>query len=268
MRRQVTWMLAERDLVEGHPEEARARLAPTLAQGAFEEDMAPALPLMAWALLDLGEVGKATEVALQAVTLARDQGRLVALADALRVAALVAARQGRWAEAESALQEGLALARQIGYPHGEARLLRVSGALLAQLGQPEAARERLETAVALVRRLGAQREIRLLEQDLAALSQNARASRNPVVAPAEHRVTAAQWTEISALLPPQARTGRPRADDRQTIAAIFYKLDTGCAWRAIPDEFGAGATAHRRLHAWQAAGVWDQIMAVMRDGPH
>jgi transposase len=91
------------------------------------------------------------------------------------------------------------------------------------------------------------------------------ASRNHAVAPAEHRLTAAQWAAIRALLPPQARTGRPRADDRQTIAAILYRLETRCAWRSIPAAFGAGATAHRRLQAWQAAGVWARIAAILRD---
>jgi tetratricopeptide (TPR) repeat protein len=267
MRRQVAWVLAERDLGEGQPEEACARLAPSLAQGALEEDTAPSLPLLAQALLALGEMGEAAEVAARAVARARETGRQVLLVDALRVVPLVVARQGRWAEAEDALHEGLALARHIGYPYGEARLLQVYGAVLAHMGQPAAAREQLEMAVALVRRLDAQREMQLLEQDLTGLSQNPRASRNYAVAPAEHRVTAVQWTAISALLPPQARTGRPRADDRQTIAAILYKLETGCAWRSIPAVFGAGATAHRRLQAWQAAGVWDQIMTIMQDRP-
>jgi tetratricopeptide (TPR) repeat protein/transcriptional regulator with XRE-family HTH domain len=167
MRRQVAWVLAERHLLEGYPQEARVHLAPLLVQGALEEDTAPSLHLMAWALLDLGEVDEAAEVAWQAVARARDQGRQPLLVDALRVAAMVAARQGRWEEAEEMLQEGPALARRLGYPYGEARLLQVYGGLHVQLGQSEPARERLEAARAIYQRLGARKDLERVEQELA-----------------------------------------------------------------------------------------------------
>jgi tetratricopeptide (TPR) repeat protein len=122
---------------------------------------------MAWALLDMGEVDEAAEVAAQAVSRSREQGRLVLLVDALRVAALVAARQERWEEAEGACQEGLSLARQLGYPYGEARLLQVYGEQRAQIGQPEPARERLEAARAVFGRLGAHKDVEHVEQLLA-----------------------------------------------------------------------------------------------------
>ena len=255
----VQCALAEHDLRADRPADARARLASLLtADMTHEEDVTPALPLLANALLDLGDIGEAERVAGQAVARAREQGRQGLLVDALRILALVAIRQGRRPEAAGAVEEGWALARHIGYPYGEARLLHVSGAVLVQIGRPEAARECFEIALALVRQLGAQREVLLLEQELAALSQNSQTSQNNTVAPLETRVTAAHWAAISPLLPRQASTGRPRADDRRTIAAILYKLETGCAWRSIPAAFGAGVTAHRRLQAWQAAGVWDR----------
>jgi transposase len=80
-------------------------------------------------------------------------------------------------------------------------------------------------------------------------------------------VTDAQWAAIEALLPPPARTGRPRVDDWQTVEAILYKLHTGCAWSALPVELGDGVTAHRRLRAWQATGLWAQIQAIVQDDP-
>ncbi len=33
-----------------------------------------------------------------------------------------------------------------------------------------------------------------------------------------------------ALLPPRARTGRPKVDDRKSINGILYMLVTGCRW--------------------------------------
>jgi transposase len=42
--------------------------------------------------------------------------------------------------------------------------------------------------------------------------------------------------------------------------AIVFVLVTGIAWRHLPRELGCSpATAHRRLVAWQKAGVWERI---------
>jgi tetratricopeptide (TPR) repeat protein/transcriptional regulator with XRE-family HTH domain len=167
-------VLAERDLLAGEPAAARARLAPWLDPDMPEEDdVAPALPLMAWALLALGALGEAAEVACQAVARARDQGRQVLLVDALRVAAMVAIRRGRWEEAEGALAEGLSLTQQLGYPYGEARLLQVYGDWHAQRGQLEPARERLAAALAIFQRLGARTAAEHAEQAVAALESRA-----------------------------------------------------------------------------------------------
>lgn len=48
-----------------------------------------------------------------------------------------------------------------------------------------------------------------------------------------------QWEFIEPLLPPQPRTGRPRADDRRTINGILYVLITGCKWEDMPRKYGA-----------------------------
>jgi tetratricopeptide (TPR) repeat protein/transcriptional regulator with XRE-family HTH domain len=166
----VAGALAKRDLLAGRPDQARARLAPLIDPDTRQaDDVAPLLRLMAWALLDLGEVDEAAEAAWQTVRWAQDTGRQVLLVDALRVAALVATRQGRRAEAEGAIEEGLSLARQMGYPYGEARLLLVYGELQVQAGQPQSARERLEAALAIVRRLGACVDRERVEQVLASL---------------------------------------------------------------------------------------------------
>jgi tetratricopeptide (TPR) repeat protein len=153
----ATSLLAERDLLGGRADMARARLAPWLdPDGPHEEDVTPVLPLMAWAQCDLGEVDAAAELAARAVAQARQTGRQVVLVDALRVAALVAGRQGRQVEAEEALQEGLVLARHVSYPYGEARLLLVRGEQYARSDQQGPAREQLSAALAIFRRLGAQ----------------------------------------------------------------------------------------------------------------
>jgi transposase len=52
---------------------------------------------------------------------------------------------------------------------------------------------------------------------------------------------------IQPLLPPRARTGRPRADDRGTLNGILYVQVTGCRWMDTPKEYGSHKMAWRRL---------------------
>lgn len=73
-------------------------------------------------------------------------------------------------------------------------------------------------------------------------------------------LTDAQWAFIEPLLPLPARTGRPRANDCQTIEGILYILITGCRWRDVPRDYGAPTTIWRRLKRWgEEGGVWERI---------
>ena len=73
------------------------------------------------------------------------------------------------------------------------------------------------------------------------------------------------WAEIAPLIPVRKRRrrypGRLPRDDRQALNGILYVLNTGIAWRDLPQElgYGSGVTCWRRLRDWQAAGVWDQL---------
>src|SRR5215468_10775397 len=72
-------------------------------------------------------------------------------------------------------------------------------------------------------------------------------------------LTDGQWTFIKPLLPPPARTGRPRANDRRTIEGILYVLITGSRWQDLPRDYGAPTTVWRRLKRWGEAGVWERV---------
>jgi transposase len=72
-------------------------------------------------------------------------------------------------------------------------------------------------------------------------------------------LTEEQWAFIRAHLPPPARTGRPRANDRRTIEGILYVLITGCRWQDLPREYGAPTTVWRRLRRWGEEGIWEHI---------
>ena len=80
------------------------------------------------------------------------------------------------------------------------------------------------------------------------------------------------WALIQPLLPPSARTGRPRADDRRTLDGILYVLANGCRWQDLPPEYGDSVTAWRRLCQWKDDGCWRKILRVVghntnRDAP-
>jgi transposase len=72
-------------------------------------------------------------------------------------------------------------------------------------------------------------------------------------------LTEHQWAFIQPFLPPPARTGRPRANDRRTIEGILYVLITGCRWQDLPHEYGAPTTVWRRLKRWGEIGVWERL---------
>ena len=68
-------------------------------------------------------------------------------------------------------------------------------------------------------------------------------------------------------LPPEPprvgpRGGRPWIGHRAVVRVIWYVLAAGVRWADVPPELGcSGRTAHRRLRAWEEAGIWDRLHA-------
>ena len=67
-------------------------------------------------------------------------------------------------------------------------------------------------------------------------------------------------------LPPErpvgSEGGRPRIGHRVVVRVIWFVLTTGARWEDVPPELGcSGRTAHRRLRAWEEAGIWDRLHA-------
>ena len=72
------------------------------------------------------------------------------------------------------------------------------------------------------------------------------------------------WELIEPMLPPDKppkSNGRPRVPNRQALTGILFVLRTGIPWEYLPQEMGCGSgmTCWRRLHAWQQAGVWQEV---------
>ena len=70
----------------------------------------------------------------------------------------------------------------------------------------------------------------------------------------------AQWKRIEPLLPVpkrrKDRRGRPWASNRACMEGILWVLQTGAAWRFLPDKYPSPATCWRRLKQWEEQDVW------------
>jgi transposase len=82
--------------------------------------------------------------------------------------------------------------------------------------------------------------------------------------------TDAQWAVLDPLLPDPAwlagRGGRPEAHcRRQIVDAIFYLVDNGIKWRALPADYPPWSTVYNYLAGWEAAGVTQQVLDGLRD---
>jgi predicted ATPase len=147
--------LAELALASGNAEEARLRLEPLLSgTTSRESDLTEALALLGSAHLALGDVQQAEALVAASAMRAAATGLRCALADALRLQALVAARAGRWEEARGCSVEAVTLARELAYVYAEAKARCVHGQLLLRQGEAVLASEQFAAARALLARLG------------------------------------------------------------------------------------------------------------------
>lgn len=79
-----------------------------------------------------------------------------------------------------------------------------------------------------------------------------------------------QWAVIDPLLPDPASLqgggGRPEEHCRRDIVdAIFYLVDNGNKWRALPTDFPPWQTVYRYLAAWQKQGITQRMLDSLRD---
>jgi tetratricopeptide (TPR) repeat protein len=162
--------LAERDLLEGRPEDARQRLQLLLdRQGQQEIQVTAFLPLVAWAHAECGQKDEAKTLLVASIARATAAHLQPALALAWRVEGMLAARQGRWDEAERALAQALDLAQEIHYPYAEAKALYWFGMLYAWKVESYPAYERLDAALRILKGLGERLYADHAEQALAAM---------------------------------------------------------------------------------------------------
>jgi len=80
-----------------------------------------------------------------------------------------------------------------------------------------------------------------------------------------HRLTDEQWFVVSPFIPVStARTGRPSRDPREMLDGILWILNSGAAWRDLPDAFGPWETVYYYFASWQRTGVFEHILQALQ----
>lgn len=77
-------------------------------------------------------------------------------------------------------------------------------------------------------------------------------------------LTDAEWQLIEPLLPQQGRMGRPRQDLREVLNGIFYIVDNGAKWRAMPHDLPAWESCYRWSRRLEEDGTWQKLVDEVR----
>jgi putative transposase len=79
-------------------------------------------------------------------------------------------------------------------------------------------------------------------------------------------LTDAEWAILQPLIPAEKPGGRPRqVEMRAVLNGIFYVLRAGCAWRMLPRDYPPRSTVYGYFALFRNAGVWEQIMTILRE---
>jgi putative transposase len=74
------------------------------------------------------------------------------------------------------------------------------------------------------------------------------------------------WKRMAPLIlekDPPKETGRPRANPRNVVDAIIFRIRTGCQWNHIPRVYGDDSTIHRTFQHWVEIDLFPQLWALL-----
>lgn len=70
-----------------------------------------------------------------------------------------------------------------------------------------------------------------------------------------------QWDRVYQIL--SAHEGlyiRQEAGTRRFVETVLWMARAGCAWRLLPEEYGAWNSVYKRFARWQEKGVWQALL--------
>ena len=59
------------------------------------------------------------------------------------------------------------------------------------------------------------------------------------------------------------KRGRPPADHRRVLDAVFWVARTGSPWRDLPDALGRWDTVYQQFRRWTQGGLWDVLLEAL-----
>jgi transcriptional regulator with XRE-family HTH domain/tetratricopeptide (TPR) repeat protein len=154
---EIGGLLAERDLVAGRAAEARTHLEELLSLPGVRTHAAGAalaLPNLAWAEAEVGEVDRAAATVEDGIACIATAHCQLFLPEALRIRALISAKQRRWEAAEADVVRAIEMAQAMRYPYAEAKARYVYGQVHLAKGEVEQAHAQYEQACSICARLG------------------------------------------------------------------------------------------------------------------
>jgi len=76
----------------------------------------------------------------------------------------------------------------------------------------------------------------------------------------------AEWAALAPFVL-RSGPGRPMADPRGRMDAVFRAVTASGPWRGLPEEHGRADTVHRQFRRWAHAGLWTRLLrAVVHPG--
>ena len=78
-------------------------------------------------------------------------------------------------------------------------------------------------------------------------------------------LTDVEWRAIEPLVAASRRPGGRPVDLRAAVDGARWVLERGAKWRELPSEYGAPTTTWRWYKRWKESGLWDQLIARLRD---
>ena len=73
------------------------------------------------------------------------------------------------------------------------------------------------------------------------------------------------WELIADFFPAK-RTGRPRKyDPRHIVDGIFYVVDNGVKWTALPNDFPPWKSVYNYFRDWSESGLWNEMSLTLTE---
>src|SRR6187401_636130 len=83
------------------------------------------------------------------------------------------------------------------------------------------------------------------------------------------QLTDEQWSVVEPLIPIRKPRkdgkGRPRVEARSVLDGMLWILWTGAPWKALPSEYPAYQTCHRRMQEWVNERVFMKILKALAE---